>query len=317
MTPGGIDRRGALAAGLLLAGGARVRAEAATTLIVPAAVGGTLDGIGRLVAPIIERGLGRPVNAVNRPGGGGLVGHGALALAAPDGATLGLVTGELALHRFAGVADLGPDQIAPLALLGRIDGVVLVRAGADARSLPDLAAAIRQAPGRLRFSGGPAGGFWTLAALRLFRDLEIDVQALTIAGVPTTARAAQDLAAGHLDVALVPLVDALAAIDAGAVRALAVTAPERVRMRPTIPALPEAVPGAAALGSPVGLAGPPGLPPALAAAAARVAATVAEPGPTADALSAAGLTGTSGDAAALIAALADVERLIARGTQRG
>ena len=62
------------------------------SFIVPWGAGGGTDAVGRMVATLLERDLGQPVNVVNRTGGSGVVGHGAIANARPDGYTIGLIT---------------------------------------------------------------------------------------------------------------------------------------------------------------------------------------------------------------------------------
>ena len=54
------------------------------TLIVPFAAGGGTDAVARIIGSLLEKELGQPVNVVNRAGGNGVVGHAALAAAAPD-----------------------------------------------------------------------------------------------------------------------------------------------------------------------------------------------------------------------------------------
>ena len=64
------------------------------TLIVPWGAGGGTDATARIVGTLLEKELGQPVNVVNRTGGNGVVGHSAIATAAPDGYTLGMITVE-------------------------------------------------------------------------------------------------------------------------------------------------------------------------------------------------------------------------------
>ena len=77
-------------------------------LICPWSAGGGTDTTARLVAAVLERELGQPVNVVNRTGGSGVVGHTAIANAKPDGYTLGVVTVEIATMHWQGLTDLTP-----------------------------------------------------------------------------------------------------------------------------------------------------------------------------------------------------------------
>ena len=65
------------------------------TLIVPWGAGGGTDAVARIIGALLEKDLGQPVNVVNRTGGNGVVGHSAIATAAPDGYTLGMITVEI------------------------------------------------------------------------------------------------------------------------------------------------------------------------------------------------------------------------------
>ena len=67
------------------------------TLICPWGAGGGTDATARIVAALLEKELGQPVNVVNRTGGSGVVGHSAIATAAPDGYTIGIITVEIAM----------------------------------------------------------------------------------------------------------------------------------------------------------------------------------------------------------------------------
>src|SRR5207249_6729973 len=66
--------------------------ERPITLIVPWGAGGGTDAVARFFGSYLEKELGQPVNVVNRTGGNGVVGHSAIAQAAADGYTLGLLT---------------------------------------------------------------------------------------------------------------------------------------------------------------------------------------------------------------------------------
>ena len=71
--------------------------ERPITLIVPWGAGGGTDATARIVGSLLQEELGQPVNVVNRTGGSGVVGHTAIAQAAPDGYTLGIATVEIGM----------------------------------------------------------------------------------------------------------------------------------------------------------------------------------------------------------------------------
>src|ERR671912_2754350 len=87
------------------------------TLIVPWGAGGGTDATARIIATLLEKELGQPVNVVNRTGGNGVVGHAAIASAAPDGYTIGLATVEIGMLHWQGLTELTGASYTPLALV--------------------------------------------------------------------------------------------------------------------------------------------------------------------------------------------------------
>ena len=80
---------GALALSVLaIAPAAAQYPDHAINLIVPWAAGGGTDATGRIVATLLEKELGQPINVINRTGGGGIVGHTEISYSPPDGYTL-------------------------------------------------------------------------------------------------------------------------------------------------------------------------------------------------------------------------------------
>jgi len=87
------------------------------TLIVPWGAGGGTDAVARMIASLMERDLGQPVNVVNRTGGSGVVGHSAIASAPPDGYTIGMITVEITMMHHQKLTELNPASYTPLALV--------------------------------------------------------------------------------------------------------------------------------------------------------------------------------------------------------
>ena len=80
--------------------------ERPITLIVPWGAGGGTDAVARIIATLMEKDLGQPVNVVNRTGGSGVVGHQAISAAAPDGYTIGMITVEIGMMHHQGLTEL-------------------------------------------------------------------------------------------------------------------------------------------------------------------------------------------------------------------
>src|SRR5689334_22713036 len=87
------------------------------TLIVPWAAGGGTDAVARIIGSLMEKDVGQPINVVNRTGGNGVVGHQAIASAAPDGYTIGMATVEINMMHWQGLTELTWASYEPIALM--------------------------------------------------------------------------------------------------------------------------------------------------------------------------------------------------------
>ena len=230
-------------------------------LLCPWAAGGGTDAVIRIIAQLLERELGQPFNVVNRTGGSGVVGHAAIAAAAPDGYTLGMITAEICMLHWQGLTELTYRNFTPLGLMNNDPPGVLVNAASPHRTVNALADAIKASrPGQFKASGTGQGGIWHLA-LAGWLDA-MGLRADHVRWVPSNgaAPAMQDLAANGLDFTTNSVPEGRAIIDAGRARALAVMAPERLSAFPNIPTLKEAMGLDYSTGAWRGIAGPVNLP---------------------------------------------------------
>lgn len=264
------DRRtvlgGIAAAGLTSLLPAVARAQGAypnrpVTLVCPWGAGGGTDATARIVAAILEKNLGQPFNVVNRTGGSGVVGHSAIATAAPDGYTLGMITVEITMMHHQGLTELKPTSYTPLALMNVDPPGVQVNASSPYKNVKALADAIKAAPaGKFKASGTGQGGIWHLALIGWLQAMGLPAN--HVAWVPSNgaAPAMQDLAAGGIDIVTCSVPEAKAMIDAGKAVSLAVMAPQRNPAFKDVPTLNEALGINYSVGAWRGIAGPKGLP---------------------------------------------------------
>ena len=230
-------------------------------LLVPWAAGGGTDAVARMIASLLERDLGQPVIVVNRTGGSGVVGHAAIAHAAPDGHTIGMLTLEIAMMHWVGLTELTPRSYAPIALLNQDPAAVMVNASSPHADIRALAEALRTAPPRrLKATGSGRGGSWHLALVGWLRAMGLGADHVLWVPVEGAALGMQELAAGGVDLAACSLPEAKGMIDARRARPLAVMAAERNPAFPEVPTLKEALGIDHAAGLWRGIAGPPGLP---------------------------------------------------------
>jgi tripartite-type tricarboxylate transporter receptor subunit TctC len=128
--------------------------ERPITLIVPWGAGGGTDATGRMIASLLEKELGQPVNVVNRTGGSGVVGHSAIATAAPDGYTIGVLTVEIGMMHWAGLTELTGADYTPIALYNYDPAGLQVRADSEWQTAQDVLDAVAAAPGEHMAAGG-------------------------------------------------------------------------------------------------------------------------------------------------------------------
>jgi tripartite-type tricarboxylate transporter receptor subunit TctC len=231
------------------------------TLICPWGAGGGTDATARIVASLLERDLGQPVNVVNRTGGSGVVGHQAIASAQPDGYNIGILTVEISMMHWQGLTELTPRSYTPLALMNEDPPGIQVSGSSPYKNVKELAEAIKASPvGKMKASGTGQGGIWHLALVGWLQAMGL--QPNHVAWVPSNgaAPAMQDLAAGGLDIVPCSVPEGRAMIEAGKARSLAILAPERNPTFPNVPTLKEEMGIDYSTGAWRGIAGPKGLP---------------------------------------------------------
>jgi tripartite-type tricarboxylate transporter receptor subunit TctC len=233
------------------------------TMIVPWAAGGGTDATGRIVATLLERELGRPVNVVNRTGGGGLVGHTEIANARADGYTIGVITTELSLYRTTGAGQIDWKNYTPVALYNTAPQGVHVRADGP-RDLAQLIAQIRERPGALKASGANLGGAAHLGLVGMLNALGLPPTAAPWVPTDGAAPSLQQLAAGAIQLVTTTMPEAKTMVDAGQVRTIAIMRDGRDPAYPNVPTVKEAVGVDWSLGAWRGIAGPRNLPEAIA-----------------------------------------------------
>jgi tripartite-type tricarboxylate transporter receptor subunit TctC len=229
-------------------------------LVVPYPPGGLIDNMARLIAPRLSQELGQAIVIDNKPGAGGNVGAAEAARASADGYTLLMASPPLtispALYK---TLPYKPEQIAPVALLGRVPNVLIVKTGgvSDVKQLIEKA---RAQPGRLNYASNGNG-----TSLHLSAELLKSSTGTFITHIPYRGAAAGITAilAGEVDMMFDNLPSAMGQIQAGTVRALAVTTTQRSKALPEVPTLIEAGVPDFDVSAWFGLAAPAGLPPAV------------------------------------------------------
>jgi len=211
----------------------------AVSLLVGFAPGGSADILARLLAQKLAGPLGQSVIVENRPGAGATIAAAAVASAPADGHTLLFVTSG---HAGSGAlySKLAYDPLkgfAPVAMVASTPVLVVVPAASPHKSLRELLAAARAAPGKLNYGAGGGGATTTnLAAEFLKSDAKVEMQAIPYKG---SGPALAALLAGELDLAFDVPTSALTHVKSGKLRGVAVTGKARSALLPEVPTVAE------------------------------------------------------------------------------
>jgi tripartite-type tricarboxylate transporter receptor subunit TctC len=234
---GAVPRRAVMAAALLapLPGATLAQPAPPLRLIVPFPAGGPTDAIARLLAAPMGASLSRTIVVENRAGAGGTVGAEAAARAEPDGNTI-LVTSvathgigpalypRLPFHPVRDFASIGLIHESPL--------VIAVHPGFAARSLPDLVRLAQERPGEIAYATSGNGTSPHAAGEMLAGAAGMRWQHVPYRG---SAPAIADVLAGSVPVLIDNIISAIPHIQAGRMRALAVTTATRAPLLPEVP----------------------------------------------------------------------------------
>jgi len=229
------------------------------TMIVPWGAGGGTDAVARFVAAELEKAVKQPVNVVNRTGGSGVVGHQAIASAAPDGYTLGLITVEIGMMRHAGLTKLSHEDFSAIALVNFDPNAVMVRADSPIKDAAGLIAAAKANPGKLKASGTGQGGIWHLGLAGWLVEAKLAGNAIGWVPSQGAAPGLQDLVAGGVDVVSASLPEGRSLIEAGKVKPILLMSDKPDGLFPQVPLL-KASGSNWTNGAWRGVAGPKGMP---------------------------------------------------------
>lgn len=204
-------------------------------LVVPFPPGGSTDIVGRLIAEKLSKSLGQQMIVDNRAGAGGTIGSDAVAKSAPDGYTL--LIGTSSTHAIAPslYSKLGYDvarDFAPVTLLGTATIMMVVHPSVPAKSVAEFVALAKAKPGEVMFGSTGNGSVSHLTAEHFKSLAGVDMQHVPYKGdTPMTT----DLLAGRVHVAFGTAVAFLPHVQAGKLKALAVTDGKPSPVAPDLP----------------------------------------------------------------------------------
>jgi tripartite-type tricarboxylate transporter receptor subunit TctC len=208
-------------------------------IVVPYAPGGGADSVARVVAKRVSETIGQPIVIENRGGAGSIIGTELVAKAEGDGYTLLLgQSGPISINP-AVYQDLRYDPVkdfAPITMTTAYPYILAVNAKLPVQSLQELVALVKSKPGSMNYGTTGIG-----AANHLVTELFSSKAGLKMTHIPYrgTALAVADLIGGQVDVVFSDPISVLPHIQAGTLRALAVTSRERSPVVPEVPTIAE------------------------------------------------------------------------------
>ena len=208
-------------------------------LIVPFPAGGPTDIVARPLAQMLGDALKATFVIDNRAGAGGSIGTEAVARSAPDGQTLLMGTVGTQAINSALYRNLPYDPVrdfTPVALVVLAPVAVVVHPAQPMNSLADLVALARQKPGQLNYGSAGAGTPGHLTGEMFKRAAGIDIQHVPYKG---SAPAIIDLIGGQIQIMFDPLQSVLSNVQAGKLRALAISSKTRSLVLPGVPTIAE------------------------------------------------------------------------------
>jgi tripartite-type tricarboxylate transporter receptor subunit TctC len=213
------------------------------TMIVPFSAGGTTDLFGRLLAQHMQQKFEKPFIVENKPGAGGNIGASLVAKAAPDGYTF--LVGTVSTHAinpflYSKMPHDTVKDFAPVSLIARLPNLLVVHPSLPVKNVAELVAHLKANPDKLSYGSSGAGTSIHLAA-ELFKIKT----GTTMTHVPfrSSGDIMNNLTGNHINLAFDNATLAWPQVQAGRLRALAVTSLTRAPFAPDLPPVADTIPG--------------------------------------------------------------------------
>jgi tripartite-type tricarboxylate transporter receptor subunit TctC len=207
-------------------------------VVVPFSPGGAVDGPMRVIAQGLSKRLGQQVFIENKPGAGATIGSEMVAKAAPDGYTLLLAsqTNAISASLYRTLAFDPVEDFAPISLIGREPGLLVVHPSLPVRTLAEFVAYVKERPGKVDYasSGNGSGQHLFMALLASMTGMQLNHVPYRGSGQATT-----DLLGGVVAASIPGTAGMVGHIKAGKLRPLAVTGVRRSPQLPDVPTIAE------------------------------------------------------------------------------
>lgn len=208
------------------------------TVIVPFGAGGGTDAVARVITDAMSRQMGADFIVDNRGGANGSIGASAVAMADPNGQTILMTTSTTHAANPSLLQTLNYDPIndyEAVARIGFFPFILAVSPELPVETIDDFLAYAKDNPGNVTYAHWQATTI--IAGSTLEQLAGIDLLEIPYTG---TTPALTDVMAGRVDAIFIDVPAGISQIEAGAIRALAATTPERTDLVPDVPSLDEA-----------------------------------------------------------------------------
>jgi len=208
------------------------------TFFVPFAAGSATDTLARSLGQGMSAETRQNVLIDNRPGANGIIATQAFIRTAPDGYAVLIATNTTHAaneHLYKKIPYDPVKDFAPVTALARGGQVMVVNPRVPARTVKEFIALAKSQPGKLTFGGGSSSS-------RVASELFQQMAGLKLVHVPykSNPMAVSDLVGGHIDMMITDVVTGLPQVEAGKLRALGVSSPQRLPNVPDLPTIAEA-----------------------------------------------------------------------------
>ncbi|KQP49209.1 tripartite tricarboxylate transporter substrate binding protein [Pseudorhodoferax sp. Leaf274] len=233
-----LSRRSLLAACATLALPAFAQNDKPVRLVLPISAGSGVDVIARAASVAVGKALGAPLVVENLPGAGGITGASAVAKAAPDGLTLGLVSNNHVINPavykkmpFDALADF-----TPISVIGATPFVLVAGKSVPAGNVKELVALLKARPEDYNYASSGNGTVIHLAGAMFLEQAGVNARHIPYKG---TGPMVNDLLGGQVQFGVVALPAIVAHIRSGAVKAIGLCSAQRSPAAPEIPTIAE------------------------------------------------------------------------------
>jgi tripartite-type tricarboxylate transporter receptor subunit TctC len=230
------------------------------SFIVPFPPGGTTDVLARALAQDLAKSLGQPIIVENKPGAGATIGADYVAKAKPDGHTLlmGAVHHTIASSVYKNLPYDFQKNLTPVTMVAMVPNVLVVNPQVPTKSVKELIAQAKAAPGKLTYGSNGMGTAQHLIGAQFEQNAGVSLVHVPYKG---SGPLSTDLLGGQINMTFDTITPVLQHVKSGKLRAIAVTTAKRSPALPDVPTLDESGLKGFNIGTWFGVLAPAGTPP--------------------------------------------------------